>query len=396
MSDLSLEQLERRVLESVSGEEMWRHMEYLCQTDRTSGTEGEHQAFAHVVETLKKYGLPVEVYEFVAYLSYPVSATLETVSETPESFPAKTRSFSGSTPEGGVIGEVVYVPGGKDMFRDFETKKRLEALDLRGKIVLSEGGGRQNMLFAQEKGAVGYLHLWPSDEEQLHEGIVTPVWGTPTPETVGRIPQIPVATVNQATGRRLLSLAQQGPVRVRLNTKVETGWRRVRLPVTTIPGQTDEFALIAGHIDSWHLGATDNATGNAACLEIARVLAQDKDRLRRGVRIAWWPGHSPGRYAGSAWYADNFWQELYDHCITYINVDSPGSLGAVEYRTVTAMAENARFAIDTVRDVTGQTPNWERPLRAGDQSFWGAGVPSLYMLLSERPKDQSARVGGSG
>src|SRR5690606_41635486 len=101
---------------------MWRHMEYLCQIDRTSGTEGEHQAVDYVVETLKKYGLPVEVYEFDAYLSYPVSATLETVSETPETFPAKTRSFSVSTPEGGVIGEVAYVPGGKDMFLDFDNK----------------------------------------------------------------------------------------------------------------------------------------------------------------------------------------------------------------------------------------------------------------------------------
>src|SRR5690606_17617969 len=157
---------------------------------------------------------------------------------------------------------------------------------------------------------------------------------------------------------------QQGPVRVRLTTKVETGWRRVRLPVTTIPGQTDEFVLIAGHIDSWHLGATDNATGNAACLAIARVLAQYKDRLRRGVRSAWWPALSTGGWAGSAWYADDFWRELYDPCGTCIPVDSPGSLGAVEYRPVTAMAENARCAIDTVRDVTGQTANWERPLRA--------------------------------
>ena len=36
------------------------------------------------------------------------------------------------------------------------------------------------------------------------------------------------------------------------------------------------------------------------------------------------------------------------------------------------------------------------PTRAGDQSFWGPGIPSLYMLLSNLPKDQWAAVGGCG
>ncbi len=66
--------------------------------------------------------------------------------------------------------------------------------------------------------------------------------------------------------------------------------------------------LIAGHFDSWHLGATDNATGNVACLELARVLYAQRDRLQRGVRIAWWPGHSNGRYTGSTWYVDHHWR----------------------------------------------------------------------------------------
>lgn len=35
-------------------------------------------------------------------------------------------------------------------------------------------------------------------------------------------------------------------------------------------------------------------------------------------------------------------------------------------------------------------------MRAGDQSFWGVGIPSLYMLLSNRPEGQRAAVGGCG
>jgi hypothetical protein len=35
-------------------------------------------------------------------------------------------------------------------------------------------------------------------------------------------------------------------------------------------------------------------------------------------------------------------------------------------------------------------------VRAGDQSFWGVGIPSLFMGLSVRPKGQRWAVGGSG
>jgi hypothetical protein len=388
---------EKRILEAISGEEMRKHIEFLCGFDRDSGTEGEYRAVEHLVNTLEQYdGVQVKVYEFDAYLSYPRSASVEVVAPVPEALKAKTRSFSGSTPPEGVTGEIVYVPGGSDMFRDFETSGRFAGKDLAGKIVLSEGGGRQNMRAAQELGAVGYIHLWPSDEEYLHQGIVTPVWGTPTPETAGNIPRLPVVTVTNRTGKRLNALAAQGPVKVRIFAKVETDWRRLKLPVATIKGESEDYVLAAGHVDSWHRGATDNATGNATLLELARVFGLNRAQLKRSLKLAWWPGHSTGRYAGSTWFADHFWFTLHDHCVTYINIDSPGPLGAVDYSTITAVAENGRFAEAVVRELTGQNPKWERPVRAGDQSFWGAGVTSLFMLLSERPPGQRAAVGGSG
>ena len=64
--------------------------------------------------------------------------------------------------------------------------------------------------------------------------------------------------------------------------------------------------LVHGHYDSWDVGVGDNATGDATLLEIARVLWKNREKLKRSVRIAWWPGHSTGRYAGSTWFADTF------------------------------------------------------------------------------------------
>lgn len=398
-----LTETEKSFLQELSAEELMRHVKYLCTLDRTSATEGEYKAVDYVVAELEAAGMQVQVHEFDAYLSYPISASVAVLKKTQDgSVPevemtlhAKTRAFSGTTPPEGVKGELVYVPGGSDMFTDFDTKEKLEKKQLAGKIVMSEGGGRQNMIAAQKLGAIAYIHMWPSDEHVLHEGIVSPVWGTPTPETVENIPQIPVVTVTHADGELLKQKAEAGYI-VSVRTKVETGWRRLRMPVVEIPGQTGDFVLIGGHIDSWHVGATDNATGNATCIELAKAFWRHKDELKRGVRIAWWPGHSTGRYAGSTWYADNFWFDLFDHCVTYINIDSPGALGATSYERVTAVAENSQFAREVVEQLTGQTPTIERPVRAGDQSFWGAGVTSLFMLLSELPKEKQAAVGGSG
>ena len=43
---------------------------------------------------------------------------------------------------------------------------------------------------------------------------------------------------------------------------------------------------------------TDTAGSVASILDMARVLQMHKAELARGVRFAWWTGHSFGRYAG--------------------------------------------------------------------------------------------------
>ena len=60
-------------------------------------------------------------------------------------------------------------------------------------------------------------------------------------------------------------------------------------------------------------------------------------------------------------------------------------------------AEVERFMDGLMREVTGQEPNIRRPLKAGDQSFWGIGMPSLgaYRMLPADSPDR-ANVGGSG
>src|SRR5258705_28088 len=170
-----------------------------------------------------------------------------------------------------------------------------------------------------------------------------------------------------------------------------------------VPGtdDPDEFLLVHGHYDSWYVGIGDNATGDATLLELARVLHALRGKLRRSVRVAWWPGHSTGRYAGSTWYADHAADDLDEWCIAHLNIDSPGCREATAYEEVMWMAEASAVCTSAIADALGVRATGMRPLRAGDYSFNQIGPTAFYMLLSNIPTaERKARgyyaVGGNG
>lgn len=65
-----------------------------------------------------------------------------------------------------------------------------------------------------------------------------------------------------------------------------------------IPGtdKADEIVLIGAHFDSWHgaTGATDNATGSAAMMEVLRIIKATGLKPRRTIRIALWGAEENG------------------------------------------------------------------------------------------------------
>jgi hypothetical protein len=124
-------------------------------------------------------------------------------------------------------------------------------------------------------------------------------------------------------------------------------------------------------------------------LEVARLLGLRRSGLRRGLRLAFWSGHSHGRYAGSAWYADHAWAELHRRCAVHLNIDSTGARGATDYSVLHATEDAQSFVEALVHDVTGQAARARRFPRAGDQSFWGIGIPSALMSLSGIPKQDT-------
>ena len=383
----------------VSRAELTETVDRLGVLDRISGNEGERQANAYLKKKLTEYGIPFDSYEMELYLSHPMSASVTVLTPEPAKLEAINHAFSRSTPAGGVEGELVYI--GRNMTADpFDAPLvDYQAIDVKGKIVLDDGFPAPYRAFATERaGAIAQIYINPDD--RLHNMTVTTIWGAPTPETASLLPQNPIVAMRRPDGDGLRDrLARGENVRVRIDGVVDTRWRKTELVVARVEGgaEKENFVLIGGHIDSWHEGVTDNATGNAAMLEAARLLHRNRERLLRSVRIAWWPGHSPGRYAGSAWYADHFFSDLRENAVAHINIDSIGTRSATRY-SATHMAELERFNLDLIRAKTGQEPEGSRPGKVADESFVGLGIPSVRFSKSipEGSPDRGVADGSGG
>ena len=105
-----------------------------------------------------------------------------------------------------------------------------------------------------------------------------------------------------------------------------------------------------------------------------------------------WSGHSQGRYSGSSWYAEQNWEELEKRALVHVNVDSTGGKGNTVVADTTAAAELRNLAREAIRDQGEQEFTNRRMSRAGDQSFWGIGVSSIYGNMSEQPATETANA----
>ncbi len=328
---------EEEVLSQVRLADMWKVVEVFSKLDRTSSSAGEREAAEYLKAQLEHYGIRHRVHEVRSYLSVPVSASLQILSPCNFSVPSITPSFSGSTGSGGLSGELVYVGPEEPNIVTTRDEDFVDA-HLEGKVALLRGYPSPRLLReAEASGAVGAVCIAPSP--RLVNMIVSRVWGHPTQEEARQLTKIPVVTINETDGFRLEALGRDGRVSVRLEAEIDTGWKNIPLLVAEVPGTEtpEQFVLIGNHLDAWYEGVTDSATGNASLLEVARVLHENRQRMRRSVRIAWWPGHSTGRYSGSTWYADAFFQDLYDNAVAYLAIDSPG------VRSATAIEAEGMF-----------------------------------------------------
>jgi N-acetylated-alpha-linked acidic dipeptidase len=382
-----------RLAGGTSGTELMAHVAEFARWTKHAGTDEERRSLAYVERTIASYGYRTELIDHEAYISLPKAGSVRLGGETLRGI---AHSFSCSTGPAGVRAPLIAVGGGREA--DFDR------VDVRGKVVLVEGIASPAVsLLATRRGAVAQIHVSP--HEHVHEMCISPVWGSPDDERRALLPGTAVVTVPLESGRRLGAALEDGEVSVTVVAEVDTGWRTTPILVAELGppdgGDDDPFVLFTGHHDTWYYGVMDNGGANATMLEVARLCAQHHGSWRRGLRVVFWSGHSQGRYSSSAWYADRHWEELERRALVHVNVDSTGGLGNTVVSDTTAAAELAALATEVLAAEADQPFSGRRMQRAGDQSFWGIGVPAIFGNMSEQPAsasetNASAAVFGGG
>jgi len=394
MSTTALPDIENEITSTVSADRLMADTAAISQWVRLSGSEDEAKAFDYIAGVLRSSGIEPVLYRAPAYISLPESAELTVDGK---SIAAITHSMAASTGPNGLRLPIQYVGDG--------SAACYAERDVQGTIVVVDGMAMPGRVQAAEQAGAAAC-VFANHDESVHEMIVSTVWGSPTPDDWAVLPRIPAVTVGGKDADALRTALHNGRTgEAHLVTQVTTEWRDIPTLVAQVDGteEPEKFILFSGHVDSWHYGAMDNGTANATMLETLRVLLPHRNAFRRSLRLAFWSGHSHGRYAGSAWYADNFWEDLHDNAVMHLNVDSVGGKNATILTEAHTMTEVQSVAADVIQAITGVEFTGTRFGRAGDQSFQSHGIASLFMSLSEQPpaegdaaKAFAELVGGEG
>ena len=383
------EQIALRIAKSNLGETTRR----FSTLHRASGTPDAEEAADYLLQKLEEYGIPHRRLRFTGYMSRAVDASLEMLSPQKTEFDVVPCGFTKNVTN--LEGEVFYdALCEKERLTYQEQAERFRGAA--GKFVLTKIYCSDVVLEAAAAGAIGVIGMYNGPGESPHYFGASNHNGAPTPENRHLLPQLPCVDCTRAAGETILKAMEQGPVRVRMSARAETGPTEASIPVAFIQGTEENFVLMDGHYDCHCTGMTDNGGGDAILLELTRVFHEMRHLLRRSILVCWWAGHEFGQYAGSTWYSDTYFEQLRDHCVAHINIDIAGCSNAKQIRARTTRMEGQAFTEGLIRKYTGQEPKPYIQLpHLGEQSFLGREVPITIMLKYEAlQSDTGGNVGG--
>lgn len=295
-----------------------RNLYHLCDTigPRFSGTEGYRHAAQYMLELFKSYGLEqtqLEPFEIQAFRRGP-DATLEMKFPAEERLACYELVYSAATGPDGAKANVLHLENGLPEHFKIHSDK------ITDQFVLITGGGRHRMDIYEDcvrHNAAGMIYTHHTPGMVLCSGSVGH----------GQPGDIPAVSIGREAGLKLARLAETQTVTLQLTTQSfcepTTTWNVIgELPGTTHP---DEFIIVGGHLDSHEIGpgAYDNGAGAVTVMEIARLLASQRQHLQRTIRFIGFAAEEVG-LLGSAYHAEAHADEL-NRARLMFNCDMPGT-----------------------------------------------------------------------
>lgn len=232
---------------------------------------------------------------------------------------------------------------------------------------------------------------------QRTDGGTVFVGGAPRTEAPGNtVPQVTLAVEHYNRMVRLLDHNQ--PVKVSLDIETRYHPETADRPngfnvIGEIPGtdKADEIVLIGAHLDSWHgaTGATDNATGSAAMMEVLRILNATGLKPRRTIRIALWGAEENGLIGSRAYVETHLGTPaapkpgLARH-VAYFNIDNgTGKIRGIWMQSNPAVAPIFGSWVAPLKDLGVEILGPRSVSQTDHVSFDRVGVPA-FQFVQER------------
>ena len=378
-------EMEEEILRELNLGRMKEDAEVFSRLERYSGSEAGEAAVDYLVQELKAAGIGYERHYYELMRSLPVQASVRVKKPGELDFTVEAIAAVYSGEAHGLEGELVWDwMCDKGPLTGVEQEKRFSAF--KGKIVLTYDISFPFYYEAARAGALGIIAIWPKDIH--HHDTMGGVWGMPGSRDRDLYPYLPYVQILGQDGLKLIGMtgntagstdentAGNTAVTVQMDVAMDNRIVRSSMPVATIPGKSESFVLLSGHYDSWYEGMTDNGAANVLMLETARALKKFQEKLNRTVVVAWWSGHSDGRYSGSTWFCDHHYEYLRKHCVAHINMDICGCMGSNAVRFDMTGMEGEAFNDEFLAPYNSRKPLPYRALdRSSDQTFWGTMTP---------------------
>lgn len=299
------------------------NLEVLCDEfgSRFGGTEGEYKSVEFFKTKMLEYGLSNVHAEPVNYVGWKRGkAHLEIVSPIQKEIPCISLPHS---PAAEMEGEIIDMGDGAPA--DFDRR----AAEIDGKVVMASSvtspKSSERWIHRREKygrsvmaGAKAFIFV-------NHYPGYGPATGGIGGGAQGPIPGIGIGMEEGAFIQRLLR--KNGAVRIRFSStdvcEPMVAWN----VIGELPGRTnqDRIVMMGSHYDGHDIsqGAEDPASGAAAVLEAARVLAKYARELDSTVRFALWAVEEIGLIGSKAYVKDH--EAEMDHIRFYLNMDAAGA-----------------------------------------------------------------------
>ncbi|HWW22516.1 MAG TPA: M20/M25/M40 family metallo-hydrolase [Edaphobacter sp.] len=263
---------------------------------RLTGSDNYVHAVSWAVDQFKSLGLTnvhTESFTMPALWEPEVLAAGQILEPRLQTLHIYSLGWSPSTPEGGIKGNVVYIPHltieGLDSLKD----------KIKGAIVLiDESSFGDQPSFSQILKALNHLGEFVP-QALLLVGGANGIESATALTFDGTISHIPMAQIGLEDELLIKRLLDEGPVTVQFSFKNRIRpTTQVNNVVAEIPGSDlpNEIVIVAGHLDSWHpaTGAQDNGTGVSTVIDVARAVKALGRPPRRTMRFILFGGEEQG------------------------------------------------------------------------------------------------------